>query len=170
MKILIQNGDLVLPDGIKKGDLLIEDGKISALGASPERCGDARVVDATGLLVSPGLIDLHSHLREPGFEYKETIATGTRSAAKGGFTSVCCMANTKPVNDTAAVTELIKLKAEREGVVRVYPIGAATKGMKGEELTEMGELKESGAVAVSDDGKSIAAGCRYMSDVQTRAN
>ncbi|GHV46790.1 dihydroorotase [Synergistales bacterium] len=156
MKILIQNGDLVLPDGIKKGKLLIEDGKISALGDFNSENHDSEVVDATGLLISPGLIDLHSHLREPGFEYKETIATGTKAAAKGGFTSVCCMANTKPVNDNAAVTELIKMKAKLEGVVRVYPIGAATKGLKGEELTEMGELKESGAVAVSDDGKSIA--------------
>ncbi|GHT01319.1 dihydroorotase [Synergistales bacterium] len=155
MKILIQNGSLVLPDGVKKGDVLIEGGKIAALLDSGSKVGDAEIVDAKGLLVSPGLIDLHSHLREPGFEYKETIATGTRAAAKGGFTSVCCMANTKPVNDNAAVTELIKLKAKREGVVRVYPIGAATKGLKGEELTEMGELQESGVVAVSDDGRSI---------------
>jgi dihydroorotase len=168
-KILIRNGTLVLPESIKenmkKGDLLIENGAIAAISVTGP-LGDGllgkdglegtEVCDAEGLLVSPGLIDLHAHLREPGFEYKETLATGTRAAARGGFTSVCCMANTKPVNDSAAVTELIKLKALREGVVRVYPIGAATKGLKGEELTEMGELKESGTVAVSDDGKSIA--------------
>lgn len=154
MKILIQNGTLVLPEGMKKGDLLVEDDRIAAIGDSLDGKG-AEVFDARGLLVSPGLIDLHAHLREPGFEYKEDIATGTRAAAHGGFTSVCCMANTKPVNDMAAVTELIKLKAERHGVVRVFPIGAATKGLKGEELTEMGELQECGIVAVSDDGKSI---------------
>ncbi|MDR3229856.1 MAG: dihydroorotase [Synergistaceae bacterium] len=155
MKILIKNGTLVTPDGLQKGDLLIEDGKIAAMGNSVDG-NDAEVYDATGLLVSPGLIDLHCHLREPGYEYKENIASGTRAAARGGFTTVCCMANTNPVNDTAAVTELIRNKARSEGVVRVYPIGAATKGLKGEELTEMGELKEAGIVAVSDDGKSVA--------------
>jgi dihydroorotase len=162
MRVLIKNGTLVTPNGQggleaggkEKGDLLIEDGKIAALGGSLEG-GGAEVHDATGLLVSPGLIDLHCHLREPGYEYKEDIASGTRAAARGGFTSVCCMANTKPVNDTAPITEFIKNKAAREGVVRVYPIGAATKGLKGEELTEMGDLKEAGIVAVSDDGKSI---------------
>ncbi|MDR1048709.1 MAG: dihydroorotase [Synergistaceae bacterium] len=158
MKTAIRNGILVLPEGMKKGDLLIEDGKIAAAGASPdaEEWAGAEVFDASGLLVSPGLIDLHAHLREPGHEYKETIASGTRAAARGGFTAVCCMANTHPVNDTASVTTLIREKAEREGSVRVYPIGAATKGLKGEELTEMGELSEAGAVAISDDGKSIA--------------
>jgi dihydroorotase len=156
MKILIENGTLVTPDGLQKGDLLIEDGKIAAMGTLPDgTAADADVHDASGLLVSPGLIDLHCHLREPGYEYKESIATGTRAAARGGFTSVCCMANTSPVNDTAAVTELIKAKALREGVVRVYPIGAATKGLKGEELSEMGDLKDAGIVAVSDDGKSV---------------
>ena len=157
---LIRNGTLVLPDGMKKGDILIgENGTITGISAGAAAGGEidgAEICDAEGLLVSPGLIALHAHLREPGFEYKETLATGTRAAARGGFTSVCCMANTKPVNDSAAVTELIRQKALREGVVRVYPIGAATKGLKGEELTEMGELKEAGAVAVSDDGKSIA--------------
>ncbi len=154
MKILIKNGTLVTPEGLRKGDLLMEDGKITAIGDSIED-GKAEFFDASGLLVSPGLIDLHAHLREPGYEYKETLATGTRAAAKGGFTSVCCMANTNPVNDTVSVTELIKLKNEREGSVRVYPIAAATKGMKGEELTEMGELRDAGAVAISDDGKSV---------------
>lgn len=155
MKTLIQNGTLLTPEGLCKGDLLIENGKISALGGNLP-CEGADVIDASGLLVSPGLIDLHAHLREPGYEYKETIASGTRAAAKGGFTTVCCMANTKPVNDNAAVTALIKTKAQLEGVVKVHPIAAATKGLKGEELTEMGELRELGAIAVSDDGKSIA--------------
>ncbi|MDR1979475.1 MAG: dihydroorotase [Synergistaceae bacterium] len=163
MKTLIKNGTLVTPDGLQKGDMLIEGGKIAAVGTSLDAEGkdDISVFDASGLLVSPGLIDLHCHLREPGFEYKEDIASGMRAAAHGGFTSVCCMADTHPVNDTAAVTEFIKMKARREEAlggpaVRVYPIGAATKGMKGEELTEMGDLKEAGIVAVSDDGKSVA--------------
>lgn len=154
MKTLIKNGTLVLPEGMKKTDLLIENGRIAGIGDKLDENG-TEVCDASGLLVPSGLIDLHAHLREPGFEYKETIETGTRAAAHGGFTAVCCMANTKPVNDTAAVTALIRMKAERDGVVRVYPIAAATKGLNGEELTEMGELKESGAVAVSDDGKSV---------------
>ncbi|MDR2181030.1 MAG: dihydroorotase [Synergistaceae bacterium] len=154
-KILIENGTLVTPEGLQKGNLLIEDGKIAAVFFDGGR-EDMQVMDASGLLVSPGLIDLHCHLREPGFEYKEDIASGMRAAAHGGFTSVCCMANTHPVNDTAAVTEFIKTRARREeNAVRVYPIGAATKGLKGEELAEMGELKEAGAVAVSDDGRSL---------------
>ena len=139
---------------LEKGDLLVNEGKIAAMGTNLSEEG-AEVVDAEGLIVSPGLIDLHTHMRVPGFEYKEDLASGTRAAARGGFTSVCCMANTYPVNDNASVTALIRLKAQQEGIVRVYPIGAATKGLKGEELTEMGELKEMGAVAVSDDGKSI---------------
>ena len=155
MKTLIENGTLVMPDGLQKGNLLVEDGKIAALSFDGET-DDIAVFAASGLLVSPGLIDLHCHLREPGFEYKEDIASGMRAAAHGGFASICCMANTHPVNDTAAVTEFVKMKARREETaVRVYPIAAATKGLKGEELTEMGELKEAGAVAVSDDGKSV---------------
>ncbi|MDR2529431.1 MAG: dihydroorotase [Synergistaceae bacterium] len=153
-KILIKNGTLVTPKGMEKGDLLIETGKIAAMGEKLSAEG-AEVHDAAGFLVAPGLIDLHCHLREPGYEYKEDVASGTKAAARGGFTSVCCMANTNPVNDTAAVTEFIKNKAAREGFARVYPIGAATKGLKGEELSEMGELKDAGAVAVSDDGKPI---------------
>jgi dihydroorotase len=155
MKTLIENGTLVTPDGLQKGNLLIDNGKIAALSFDGDKNG-IDVFDASGLLVSPGLVDLHCHLREPGFEYKEDIASGMRAAARGGFTSVCCMANTHPVNDTAAVTAFIKMKAQREETaVHVYPIGAATKGLKGEELTEIGELKEAGAVAVSDDGKSV---------------
>ncbi len=114
-----------------------------------------QVVDARGRWVVPGLIDLHAHLREPGQEYKEDVATGTRAAASGGFTAVCAMPNTTPPNDNRAVTELIVERARKVGVVRVYPIGAITKGLAGESLAEMGELKEAGCVAVSDDGKPV---------------
>ena len=119
--------------------------------------GDAdEVIDAEGLTVFPGLIDMHCHLREPGFEYREDIKTGTKSAAKGGFTSVCCMPNTKPVCDNAAVVEGILRKAEQVGSCNVFPIGAASKGLEGKEISEMGLMKEAGIVAVSDDGKPIA--------------
>jgi dihydroorotase len=114
-----------------------------------------RGVDVRGLWVTPGFIDLHTHLREPGQEYKEDIATGTRAAAAGGFTAVCAMPNTVPPNDCRAVTELIVGRARTAGVVRVYPIGAVTKGQKGEELAEMGEMKDAGIVAVSDDGRPV---------------
>ena len=115
-----------------------------------------KVIDATGLTVMPGLVDMHCHLREPGFEYREDIKTGTASAAKGGFTSVCCMPNTKPVCDNAAVVEGILRKAELVGSCNVFPIGAASKGLEGKEIAEMGLMKEAGIVAVSDDGKPIA--------------
>jgi dihydroorotase len=113
------------------------------------------VIDAAGTWVCPGFIDMHVHLREPGHEYKETVATGTRAAAAGGFTAVCCMANTQPVNDNRAVTDYIRGKAESEGVVRVYPIGAVTRGLEGKELAELAELAEAGCVAFSDDGKCV---------------
>lgn len=116
-----------------------------------------KVIDATGLTVMPGLVDMHCHLREPGFEYREDIKTGTASAAKGGFTSVCCMPNTKPVCDNAAVVEGILRKAELVGSCNVFPIGAASKGLEGKEIAEMGLMKEAGIVAVSDDGKPIAS-------------
>lgn len=113
------------------------------------------VIDLKGAMVVPGLVDMHIHLREPGFEYKETIKTGCASAAKGGYTSVCPMPNTKPVADNAAVIEAIMKKAEEAGLCRVYPIGAATKGIDGEQISEMGLMKEAGIVAVSDDGRPI---------------
>lgn len=113
------------------------------------------VIDATCMLVTPGFVDLHTHLREPGFEYKETIRTGASSAAAGGFTTVLCMANTKPVNDNQSVTRYILKKAEEEGVVNVHPAGAVSIGLKGERLTEMAELKEAGCVALSDDGVPV---------------
>jgi dihydroorotase len=138
-------------------NLLIEDGRIAEVaspGAQPAPAAE-RVLDARGKIVCPGFVDLHVHLREPGREDMETIATGTRAAARGGFTSVCCMANTTPVNDNQSVTDFIIDRARRDGTVNVFPIGAITKGMHGEELAEIGELVGAGCVAVSDDGKPV---------------
>lgn len=135
-------------------DILIEDGKITEIGKDIDFVnGD--IIYAQGKYVLPGLVDAHCHLRDPGQEYKEDIETGTRSAAKGGFTSIACMPNTSPVIDNEAIVKYIINKAKQEGVVNVYPIGAISKGLKGEELSEIGELKFAGAVAVSDDGKPL---------------
>lgn len=163
MRILIQNGHIIDPSqGIDKvGDILIEDGKIIEVGSqksevrSKEKKTSFQIIDVTGLFVLPGLVDMHCHLREPGYEYKETIKTGTMAAIKGGFTSVCCMPNTNPVNDNRTVTEFILKKAYAEGSCYVYPIGAITKGQKGEELAEMGMMYEAGCVAFSDDGRPV---------------
>ncbi len=156
--ILIKNGRVIDPankiDGVL--DVLIEDGRIAELGKKISSPKSAQVIDAKGCVVAPGLIDVHVHLREPGYEYKETIATGTRAAARGGFSSVCCMANTLPVNDNAAVTEAILKSARDTGVVNVFPIGAVTQKLEGKDLAEIGELKAAGCVALSDDGKTIA--------------
>jgi len=138
-------------------DLLVEKGKIAALespGSIPE--AGRRVIAATGLVATPGLIDMHVHLREPGEEYKETICTGSRAAVQGGFTAVACMPNTKPVNDTAAVTRLILDQAKAAGNARVYPVGAISIGSKGEALSEYGDLKAAGVVALSDDGRPVS--------------
>jgi dihydroorotase len=173
--IIIKNGHLIDPSqGIDgTGDVFIVGGKIANLvlkegGPGPEKQGsdetreppvsgpeEIRSIDASGLYVLPGLIDMHAHLREPGFEYKETIATGTMAAVRGGFTSVCCMANTNPVNDNAAVTGFIVNRASGRGYCTVFPIGAITKGQRGEELAEMGLMHEAGAVAFSDDGRPL---------------
>jgi len=159
MKLLIRNGRVIDPangvDGVQ--DVLVQDGLIAQTGRNIERAAweGAEVLDATGKVVCPGLIDIHVHLREPGYEYKETVQTGTRAAAAGGFTAVCCMANTEPVNDTRAVTDYILAKARAEGAVRVYPIGAVTRGLGGKELAELAELAEAGCVAFSDDGKPV---------------
>src|SRR3989449_7544628 len=137
MRILIANGYVIDPgQGINGGkDLLIEDGRVSALLERGREVPDgAEVFDATGLIVAPGFIDLHTHLREPGQEYKETIATGAAAAVAGGFTSICAMPNTKPVNDSASVTRFIIDKAREAGLARVYPVGAITRESKGEEL------------------------------------
>jgi dihydroorotase len=135
-------------------DLLIEDGRIASVDSNLD-AGDAEILDAKGQIVVPGLIDMHVHLREPGFEHKEDIESGTAAAAAGGFTAVACMANTNPVNDSAAVTEYILRRASEVGKVNVYPIAAITKGSAGQELAEIGELVEAGAVAVSDDGHPV---------------
>jgi dihydroorotase len=136
------------------GDVLIREGRIAAVG--PDVAAEAeRVVDARGLIVCPGLVDIHCHLREPGFEHKETIETGTRAAARGGFTTVCCMANTEPPIDSRASVEHILRTAAAQGVVRVLPIGCITRGRQGKELAEMGDMAEAGAVGFSDDGSPV---------------
>ncbi len=157
-RLLVKGGRVVDPSqGIDAAlDVLLADGKVEKLGARLAARG-AEVIDADGLVVCPGFIDIHTHLREPGREDKETIASGTRAAAAGGFTAVCAMPNTDPVNDTAGITRAIVEKARAEGAVRVYPIGAITRGQKGEELAEFGDLQEAGCVAFSDDGKPVAS-------------
>src|SRR5438067_12388733 len=155
MNLLITNARIVDPsqqlDG--RADLLIEDGRIARVDKKIKANVD--VVDAEGLVVVPGFIDLHTHLREPGQEHKETIATGTRAAVAGGYTAVCAMANTLPPNDERAVTEMIIAEAARNGSCRVYPIGAVSKGLKGEGLAELADFRTAGCVGVSDDGKPV---------------
>jgi dihydroorotase len=157
-RLLLKGGRVVDPSqGIDRAlDVLLVDGKVEKLAARVPARG-AEVIDADGLVVCPGFIDIHTHLREPGREDKETIATGARAAAAGGFTAVCAMPNTDPVNDTAGITRAIVEKARAEGAVRVYPIGAITRGQKGEELAEFGDLQEAGCVAFSDDGRPVAS-------------
>jgi dihydroorotase len=157
MNLLLRGGRVVDPaaglDGLQ--DVLIVEGRVARLGRSLAAPEGSQVIDVAGKVVCPGFIDMHVHLREPGHEYKETVATGTRAAAAGGFTAVCCMANTWPVNDTRAVTDYVLAKARVEGVVRVYPIGAVTRGLQGSELAELAELAEAGCVAFSDDGHCV---------------
>ncbi|MCS7163865.1 MAG: dihydroorotase [Thermodesulfovibrio sp.] len=166
MIIKIYNAYMIDPFTNKEGivDIFIEDGviskvqlknKVKSLKTNSKSSSSIMEIEASGLYVFPGLIDMHTHLREPGYEYKETIRTGTLAAIRGGFTSVCCMANTNPVNDNPEVTYYILAKAKEEGSCDVYPIGAITKGLKGEELSEMVMLKEAGCVAFSDDGMPV---------------
>jgi dihydroorotase len=157
VSLLIRNGRVVDPAGgvDQVQDVLIAEGRISRLGRALKAPAGTEVIDATGKVVCPGFVDMHVHLREPGFEYKETIASGTRAAAAGGFTAVACMANTFPVNDNRAVTDYILARAKVEGVVRVYPIGAVTRNLEGKQLAEMAEQAEAGCVAFSDDGKCV---------------
>jgi dihydroorotase len=157
LKILIKNGTIVDPaNNIEElADLLIQDGIIKEIGKNLSYV-DAKVVDCKGMYVVPGLIDMHCHLREPGFEYKETIETGILSAAAGGFTSIACMPNTKPVVDNPAIIKYIKEKADSLNKVNVFPIACITKGQEGQELAEIGELKFAGAIAISDDGKPVS--------------
>ena len=170
--LLIRGGRIVDPgQGIDQvGDLLIDEGRIVRLGGkipiviavsqSTERSEGAAkqplIIDATGLVVCPGFVDLHCHLREPGFEDKETIATGTKAAAIGGFTTICCMANTNPPLDNRAIVDWVKQKAGKEGFVHLFPIGCITKGRRGEEICDMAELAEAGVVAFSDDGDTVS--------------
>ena len=158
MRIIIKNGHVIdIKTGIDEvKNILIEDGVVKSIFNDGEtEIQNGEIIDASGMYVVPGLIDAHCHLREPGFEYKEDIETGTRSAAMGGFTSIACMPNTKPVIDNESVVEFIKSRAEKDGVVNVFPIGAISKGLKGEQLSEIGELKFAGAVAISDDGNPV---------------
>ena len=157
MNLLIKGGRVVDPAGETDAvqDVWIADGRIHKIGRGLKAPAGAETVDATGKVVCPGFIDMHVHLREPGFEYKETIASGTRAAAAGGFTAVACMANTFPVNDNRAVTDYILARAKVEGVVRVYPIGAVTRNLEGKQLAELAEQAEAGCVAFSDDGRCV---------------
>lgn len=159
MKILVKNGHLIDPKNIIDGrfDVLIEDGKVAAVGVDLSAT-DAEQIDAEGLLVTPGLVDIHVHLRDPGLEYKEDIVSGTRAAAAGGVTSLACMPNTKPVIDTAAVVEYIINKARQHGSANVYPVATISQAMQGDVLSEMGELKAAGCVAFSDDGVPVVNG------------
>ncbi len=163
MNLLIKGAHIIDPsqeiDG--RGDLLIENGRIKEIILYEDKKGaftpkeNLRVIDASGLYLLPGLIDMHCHLREPGYTHKETIKTGTLAGLRGGFTSLCSMPNTNPVNDNETVTEFILRKAHAEGVSYVYPIGAITKGQKGEELAELGKMHAAGCVAFSDDGRPV---------------
>jgi dihydroorotase len=158
MRLLIANGYVIDPaQGTNTGkNLLIEDGRVAGLSSHSDGVPEgAEVFDATGLIVAPGFIDMHVHLREPGHEYKETIASGAAAAVAGGFTTICAMPNTSPINDNAAVTRFVIEQAERAGLASVFPIGAITKNSEGTELAEMGEMKDAGIIAVSDDGRPV---------------
>ncbi len=153
MKYLIKNATVA----DKKTDILIENGRISEVGANLT-CGGAEIIDADGLTALPAFVDMHTHLREPGFEKKETIETGTAAAVAGGYSAVCCMPNTKPVTDNPYIVKYIKDRAAEARHCKVYPIGAITKGLEGKELAEMGKMKSAGIIAVSDDGNPVESG------------
>src|SRR5580765_1224606 len=158
MRLLIQNGYVIDPaQEMNAGrNLLIEDGRIVGICKYGDPIPEGvEIFDATGLIVAPGFIDMHVHLREPGQEYKETIASGAAAAVAGGFSTICAMPNTNPINDNAAVTRFVIEQAERAGLASVLPIGAVTKNSAGTELAEMGEMKDAGIVAVSDDGRPV---------------
>jgi dihydroorotase len=157
--LFIEGGRVIDPasglDGVRT--VVVRDGKIAEVAERIERPRDARALDARGKWVTPGFVDLHVHLREPGQEYKETIATGARAAVAGGFTTICAMPNTKPVNDNASVTELVLARGAAAGLARVLPVGCISRNQGGEELAEYGELKAAGCVAISDDGKPVVS-------------
>ena len=152
--MIIRNGEVVLKNSVENKDILIKQGKIIKIAANIPADGSEEI-DASGLHVFPGLIDMHVHLRDPGFEYKEDIESGSKAAVKGGFTQICCMPNTNPITDNKVVVSYIKHKAQEVGLCKVHPIGAITKGEKGEQLAEIGEMKKAGAVAISDDGVTV---------------
>ena len=153
MAMIIRNGNVVLKDGVEKLDILVEDGKIVKLANNLPACETE--IDASGKYVLPGLIDMHVHLREPGFEKKEDIESGAKAAVKGGFTQVCCMPNTNPVTDNKVVVTYIKARAKEVNLCKIHPIGAITKGLKGEEMAAIAGMKKAGAVAISDDGVAV---------------
>jgi dihydroorotase len=164
-RIVIRGGRVIDPaNGLDaRVDVLIDDGRIAAVGDGLE-AGGAREVDANGLVVAPGFVDIHTHLRDPGLEYKEDIESGTRAAARGGFTTVCAMPNTEPAMDNRSVVEYVVRRAAERAAVRVLPIGAVTAGRKGVELAELGDLADAGCVAFSDDGAPV-----YDATVMRRA-
>ena len=157
MKLLIKNGLVIDPANKieEKLDILVENGKIVKIGKNISD-SKAKIINAKDRIVTPGFIDMHTHLREPGFEYKETIESGSKAAAKGGYTTICCMPNTNPPIDNQAMVEFIKLKSSQIGIVDVLPIGTITKGREGKELSPIGELYNAGAIAISDDGDCVA--------------
>jgi dihydroorotase len=159
MRLLLKGGRIIDPSQNMDAtmDLLIEKGTVSRIATTiPERKGEkTAVIDLTGMILTPGLIDMHTHLREPGHEYKETVQTGSEAAVAGGFTSIACMANTEPINDNRSVTEFILRQAQAAGMARVYPVAAVSKGEQGKFLTEFADLKDAGAVALSDDGNPV---------------
>lgn len=171
MRTLIKNGRVIDPATKKDGnyDILIENETIIKVGASLTDEAD-RIIDAEGLFVMPGFIDLHVHLREPGFEYKETIKTGSEAAARGGYTTICPMPNTKPCIDSKEMVELLTQKAEKEAVVNIIPVGAVTKGQKGIELADIEGMKKVGAKALSEDGKSVMNPSLYLQGMEMAAS
>lgn len=157
MNLLIKNGRVIDPTSKTDEtlDILIENGKIKAISPRID-LKEAEIIDASRLVVAPGFIDMHVHLREPGEEHKEDLATGSLAAARGGFTSICCMPNTRPPNDNSGITEYIITEARKKAVVNIYPVAAITRGLAGEELTDMADLSQAGAIAFSDDGQPVA--------------
>jgi dihydroorotase len=157
MKLLLKGARVIDPAQKidDRLDVFIEDGKIACCKSDIKAGSDVKVIDLTGMIVAPGLVDMHVHLREPGLEYKETIATGCAAAVAGGFTSIACMPNTQPVNDNRSITEFIRRKASEAGLANVYPIGAISIGSEGKQLTEFWDLQEAGIMALSDDGKPV---------------
>ena len=158
MKILIKNGQIVNPLMKEnfKGNILIENGTVAKISKDEINDKDADVIDANGKIVSPGFIDAHVHLRDPGLTHKEDIHSGLEAAAAGGFSACMCMPNTKPVIDSVPTLQYILEKAQKGNGVRLYPVAAATSGSNGENMAPIGSLKENGAVAISDDGRPVA--------------